>query len=251
MTAPTRATAGRRAAARAAPGTLRLVAVVLLYELYAWTRNRHGVASADAYAVAARHAAHLVRVEDALRLPSEAVLQSAVLGQSWLIRLFGAYYGTAHFAVTLAVLGWCLTRRSRLADRQNAVLLLATAVGVAVFATYPVAPPRLVPGGTVDTLAVVGGLWSYDHGVLERISDPFAALPSLHLAWATWCALALRHLGGRRWGRAGAAHVLLTLVAVLVTGNHWYLDAVAGAALVLLIWRAAVPPDPTPTRPVS
>ena len=67
---------------------------------------------------------------------------------------------------------------------------------------YPVAPPRLAgpDTGTVDTLATVGGVWSYDHGVLERISDPYAALPSLHPAWATWCGLLLWR--GRGLGEA-------------------------------------------------
>jgi hypothetical protein len=234
---------------RRAAVALRLLCVVLLYALYAWTRNRHGAESADAYDAAVRHARSLVAVEDALRLPTEAALQSAVLGQKALLRACGAYYGTAHFLVTLAVLAWCVLRRPRQVDRLAGVLLVATFAGVAVFAAYPVAPPRLLPDGTVDTLAVLGGVWSYDHGVLERISDPFAALPSLHLAWATWCALALRHLGGRRWAAVGALHVLLTLVAVLLTGNHWYLDAVAGAALVLLVWRAVVRPRPDVSRP--
>lgn len=160
------------------------------------------------------------------------------------MRASGAHYGSAHFLLTVAVLVWLALRRPRAFDRVAAVLAISTFVGVAVFAFYPVAPPRLMPPGlaTVDTLAVYGGLLSYDHGVLEHISDPLAALPSLHLAWATWVALALR-VTTRGWARvAGLTHVVLTLVSVLVSGNHWYADALAGTALVLLVAAAVLLP---------
>ncbi|MCY7364132.1 MAG: phosphatase PAP2 family protein, partial [Frankiaceae bacterium] len=94
------------------------------------------------------------------------------------------------------------------------------------------------------------GLLSYDHGVLKHISDPLAALPSLHPAWATWVALVL-WTSRRRWVRVlGLLHPVLTLAAVLMTGNHWYVDAAAGTALTLLVvvvvrlvWPASPPTD--------
>lgn len=219
---------------------LRVLVVVALYLLYAYARNAHGAASIESWQTAQAHAAGLVALQDALHLPPERDLQAAVLGAEVFVRAFGAFYGTAHFAVTAAVLLFLGVRRADQLNRLGTTLAASTFAAVAVFALYPVAPPRLMPEGqqTVDTLAVMGGLWSYDHGVLERISDPFAALPSLHMGWATWCALAVWVLaaGARRrtaWRCVAVAYPLLTLVSVLVTGNHWYLDAVAGTALVL------------------
>jgi hypothetical protein len=243
--AGTGATARARSA-RALP-LLHAAVAVAVYQLYALARNAHGVASEQAWETARRHADGVVALQQALHLPPERELQQLVLGATWFVRANGAYYGTAHFLVTAAVLLVLLVRRSPLLARLGATLAVSTAAAVTVFVLHPVAPPRLMPDGerTVDTLAAVGGVWSYDHGVLERISDPFAALPSLHLGWATWCALAVWVLAAgtrrqRAWRCAAVAHPLLTLVAVLVTGNHWYVDAVAGAALVLAVaWLQA------------
>lgn len=220
----------------------RMAAVVGLYALYAHARNTHGLASEAAWRTAQAHADVLVAVQTALHLPPERELQQLVLGSEALVRVSGAYYGSAHFLGTAAVLALLVLRGGGLLNRLGATLGLSTFVAVGVFVLYPVAPPRLMPPdtATVDTLATVGGVWSYDHGVLERISDPFAAMPSLHLAWATWCGLALWALARsarrpRAWQGAAVAHPVLTLVSVLVTGNHWYVDAVAGVLLVLAV----------------
>ena len=242
LTTQVLAPAAARSRGTARTVLVQLLAAVGLYQLYAYARNAHGAASADAYETAVAHADDLVALQSALPLPAERDLQQLVLGQEWLVAASGAYYGSAHFLVTVAVLLVVVLRRGELLARLGTLLAAVTAVSVAVFALYPVAPPRLVPGDerTVDTLAEVGGLWSYDHGVLERISDPFAALPSLHLAWATWCAVAVWAASAGRahrrgWRVAAVAHPVLTLAAVLVTGNHWYVDAAAGAGLVLAV----------------
>lgn len=233
----------------------RAAGVAGVYAAYAAARNLHGQASAGAAALAERHAGTVVAVESWLGLPPEHTLQSLALRLPPLVKLAGAYYGTAHFAVTLGVLVLLLLRRPAQLVRDGTALAVTTFAAVAVFTVYPVAPPRLMPVGVgaVDTLATIGGVWSYDHGVLERISDPYAAMPSLHLAWATWCAVALWRLAPtlrrpRLWRTLAPAYPVLTLLAVLVTGNHWYLDTVAGTALSLLVMlvlarfpRSAVP----------
>lgn len=216
----------------------RLALVVLVYLLYAYARDRHGVSSGPAALDTAReHASRISSWSDALGLPSERRLQHAFLHDTWLLRAEGAFYGSAHFLVTAATVLWLLVRRPRHFDRWASVLGIASMIGVGVFALYPVAPPRLMPEGTttVDTLASVGGLWSYDHGFLERITDPFAALPSLHMVWAVWVAMVLCG-SRRRWVRvAGVGYPFVTMSAVLLTGNHWYEDIIAGTLLVLSV----------------
>ncbi len=238
-------TAGR---ARRAGGVLLRLSILLgLYLMYALARNLHGQdVDVAAYETAVRHAQQVASWGS--RLPSEHTFQQPWLDHPWSVRTAGAYYGSAHVLVTVAALGWLAVRRPRFLDRQGAVLVLVTLVGVLVFVLYPVAPPRLMPPETglmtADTLAAYGGLVTYDHGVLESIADPFAALPSLHLAWAVWVAFTLR-LSGYLWVRRfGVLHVVLTLTVVLVTGNHWYADAVLGIVLALVA-QALVGPRAT------
>lgn len=217
---------------------LRLSLVVAVYLLYAYARSRHGLSAGPAsYDTAREHAERVSSWADPLGLPTERSLQQAFLEHELLLRAAGAFYGSAHFLVTLAALVHLGVRRPRQFDLWALVLGLASMLGVLVFALYPVAPPRLMPPGTgtVDTLATVGGLWSYDHGFLERITDPFAALPSLHMVWAVWVALVLWG-ARRRWVRiGGAAYPFVTAAAVLLTGNHWYEDIVAGVLLVVAV----------------
>lgn len=236
------AVVAERSLRRVQAALLQTFVIVALYELYAYARDRHGRATEGALGLAQSHGRAIADLQAWLRLPDERTVQAAVLPQEWLVRLLGGFYGTAHFVVTLGVLGALLVRRPHRLAREGAVLAVATFVALGIFALYPVAPPRLMPPplATVDTLATVGGVWSYDHGVLERISDPYAAMPSLHVAWATWVALVAWRLAGTTgrpalWRILGSAHLAVTLVAVIVTGVHWYLDAAAGAALVLAV----------------
>ena len=228
-----------------------MAATAGLYLFYARARDANGASAAHGYPRALRHARQVVRAEHVLHLPSERAMQQLILPHHGLLRLLGGYYGSAHFLVTGGVLIWLVSRRPRSAARWAGVLAVTTACAVSVFFTYPVAPPRLMPPGpdlTVDTLSAIGGLWDYNHGVLEHINDPFAAMPSLHLAWALWCSLALWYT--RRSGVTGGAsrpwlvafvtgYPLLTGFTVLATGTHWTLDLVAGLALVAAVSAAA------------
>jgi hypothetical protein len=94
-------------------------------------------------------------------------------------------------------------------------------------------PPRLLPAsyGFVDTLAQVGGLWSFDSGTMKAVSNQYAAMPSMHAGWSLWCVLVLWPITeGRPWAKPLlVAYPLATLFAIVVTANHFWLDAVGGA----------------------
>jgi membrane-associated phospholipid phosphatase len=127
--------------------------------------------------------------------------------------------------------------------RWRRILGFTTATAVAIFALYPTAPPRLTPGtGLQDTLATVGGLWSYNHGVVEHITDPYAAMPSLHLGWSTWVALTLASTVGADWACwkrwLFALYPAAVAVIVVATGTHWFLDTIAGSAVAVGVWAA-------------
>ena len=87
----------------------------------------------------------------------------------------------------------------------------------------------------VDTAVEMGGLWSFKSEAIESISNQYAAMPSLHIGWALWCALILVPRLGPAWARALAvAYPFLTLFAIVVTANHWWIDALGGILVVAI-----------------
>ena len=163
-------------------------------------------------------------------------------GVSWLYDSSAYYYDLAHIDVTVGVLLLCYWLRGQVYRRARTALVVINLMGLMVFLLYPVAPPRLVPdGGFVDIVADSGtwGSWEAAGGVAER-ANQFGAMPSLHAAWAVWVALTVTAMTERRLVRSlGWAHVAMTAVVVIVTGNHYVIDLVAGAAVAALAWRLA------------
>src|SRR5438874_10427812 len=108
-----------------------------------------------------------------------------------------------------------------------------TGLALVGFALVPLMPPRLLTDhGFVDTLKQVGGLWSFDSGAMSKVSNQYAAMPSLHFGWSSWCACVLWPALRRPWAKVVvAAYPLLTLFAIVVTANHFFLDAVGGAVV--------------------
>ncbi|HEX6500184.1 MAG TPA: phosphatase PAP2 family protein [Micromonosporaceae bacterium] len=214
---------------------------VVGYLLYAEARSLHGESlhAADATR-AATHGHAVYGLEQRLHVDWEHAVQALFLGHPTTLRLIGGFYGSAHFLVTFGVLMWLLLRRPQAYRYWRSVLAVATFLALVVFVLYPVMPPRLLPPGpghTVDTMEVYGGLWSYNHGVLEHITDPFAAMPSLHLAWATWCAAAVWYaLPARSWlvRVLVIGYPVAVYTVVIITGTHFMVDGLAGVVTLLL-----------------
>jgi hypothetical protein len=185
------------------------------------------------------HAADVLHLERAFGLDVELGLNKALIGVPWLARAANLFYATAHFAVTLSVLVWLYRRRPAHYRRMRAALMAATAIALAGFWLYPLAPPRLIGHGYVDPVTALHtfGLYS-GHGSGE-LTNQFAAMPSMHAGWALWCGFVLVRLGGRGWVRAlGAFYPVVTVLVILSTANHFLLDAVAGS-LVIVVTMAA------------
>jgi hypothetical protein len=229
-----RRVAGWRRVAR----ELALVAVFLLvYEEIRWHMVQAGGAAAS-------HALSVVSAERALGLFHEQAVQAVFLPWDTVTDAFNAYYGGTHFLVPAAVLAWLLLRHPEQYARARTALAVTTAVGFTCFWLYPVAPPRLLPGrfGIVDTLTAVAGSGHLETTLINTAGDQYASMPSLHVAWAVWCTLALYprtlYPAVRHWAlRALAvAYPLMTTLVVVATGNHFFLDAVAGTLLACLTW---------------
>jgi hypothetical protein len=204
--------------------------IVVAYELYA--RVRIHVEGATASAM--EHARQVIGAERFVGGFFEARLQRAVGGAHGLLRVANVFYGSVHFIVPVVALVW-LWRRApeRYAPWRNAFGIML-ALAVVGFALYPLAPPRLLPAhyGFVDTAATFGGLGSIG-GPDSGPNNLYAAMPSLHIGWSLWCALALWPIVRGRLGKALlAAYPAVSQFVVIVTANHYWLDGVGGAVVL-------------------
>jgi PAP2 superfamily len=185
------------------------------------------------------HAGGVLSLERTLHLDPEHALDSWLASHHTLGLAISDYYDNAHFLVTFSLLGWLWWRRADIYRPLRNSLVLVNLLGFVVFWLYPVAPPRMLPGFT-DIVASTHAIGSWHTGTLASQANQFGAMPSLHIAWAVWCTIALWRLSARAWVRIAAAiYPCLTAAAVLLTGNHFVLDILAGA-LVMAVAVAIV-----------
>jgi hypothetical protein len=186
----------------------------------------------------------VLHLEQTLHLDPERSLNRWLAARPTLGLLLSDYYDNAHFIVTLVLLVWLWWRRAELYRPLRNSLVLVNVLGFLVFWLYPVAPPRMLSSyGFTDVVAARHAFGDWHAGALASHANQLAAMPSLHIAWAAWCALALWQISRRRWVRVLAVlYPCLTAFAVLATGNHFLLDIVAGlAALALAVLAVAAP----------
>lgn len=184
--------------------------------------------------VAMANARGILHFERVLNIDPELSLDRWLAAHHTLGLIVADYYDNAHFIVTLSVLGWLWWRRADLYRPLRNTLVLVNVIGFVVFWLYPVAPPRMLDG-FADVVASTHAFGSWHTGQLASAANQLAAMPSLHMAWAGWCALALWRASERAVVRALAvAYPFLTALAVLATGNHFLLDIVGGLAVLAI-----------------
>jgi hypothetical protein len=222
-------------------GLLRLIKELLLaatlcliYEVI-----RHNLMQSGAAAI--KHALWIVQIERAVGLFHEESVQSAFLHVPNLVRAFNLYYGGTHFLIPLIALVWLWWRYPRQYARARTALAVITGLAFLAFWLFPEAPPRLLPRhfGFADTLDSLGKTGHLESSLLNSAGDLYAAMPSVHVAWAVWCTLALYPVIRNRALRAVLiAYPVMTTLVVVVTGNHFFLDAAGGSLLAGTAWLA-------------
>ncbi|GAA3847993.1 phosphatase PAP2 family protein [Streptomyces coacervatus] len=209
---------------------------------------------------ALRNAHRVWDLERTLHLPGEGAVQSVLLHSDTLVRLANTYYATVHFPATAAFLIWLYLRRPAHYVWARRVLATVTSAALVLPFVLPLAPPRMLAAtGLVDTAHVYGpsvyGPPSSDH-----LSNQFAAMPSLHFGWALMVAIGLIAATRSRWRWLWLLHPLVTLLVIVGTANHYWLDAIVatamlGAALALIRPRTSSGRTPislrSPQRTVS
>ncbi len=183
--------------------------------------------------LAERHAQALFAWERSAHLAWEASLQQKFLRLPPLVEAMNAFYLVGNVACTGLFFVW-LYRRSRPGFRlfRNG-FLLASAFAFSLEWRFPVAPPRLAGIGVEDTLRRLSGIDIGSPGV-RGLTDPVAAFPSLHAGWALGVGVGLIAYGGSRLARAlGVLYPLAVDLTIIVTGNHFVTDVLAGTGIVL------------------
>ncbi|HEY7269079.1 MAG TPA: phosphatase PAP2 family protein [Dehalococcoidia bacterium] len=202
------------------------VIIILAYIPYFLARA-HAVENAGA---AFQHTAEMIRVEQSLGIFKELSLQSAAFSFSLLIHVFNLIYFYGHWPVIILCGAYLFVKNPRVYTITRNAFLISGAVALILYALFPVAPPRLIPG-FADTLSMTVPI-EYDR---SRLVNPYAALPSLHVGWDLLIALGL-FVGVHRWPVRTLALALppLMLLATVITGNHFFMDGIIGAALAAM-----------------
>jgi hypothetical protein len=204
-----------------------LLSVGAFYAIYTLVRDGFGSNATQARANALAE----IGVERTLGIFREASIQHHMLTHRDWIAAANLFYGTAHFVAPvglLVVVFFWFPDRYRLA--RNALGWI-TALSLLIYAVFPVMPPRLLPRsfGFVDTIKSVGGLPSWLDFLMKEGGNAYASMPSVHVAWAVWFVAVVMLTTERRGLHALAlAFPVLTAVVVVITGNHYFFDVLAG-----------------------
>jgi membrane-associated phospholipid phosphatase len=175
----------------------------------------------------------------------ELSLQQVADSSGLLKSLVAWTYWNSEFTVVGLALLWVYLRRNDAFMRFRNTILLANVLGLIGYILLPTAPPRMFPSlGFLDTLDSFGGL-NHGSGIVSVAANPYAAMPSLHAADALIVGIVLATVTRRWWVR------VLSLLwpawvwfAVMATGNHFWLDVVAGIVVatvaMVVVYRQRV-----------
>ncbi|WP_282794262.1 phosphatase PAP2 family protein [Streptomyces sp. CC224B] len=231
------------------PRRPRLWFEILLIAVSYWTYSLVRNAVPEQKTAALRNADWLWDLEQTLGIAVERSVNHAVDSVTWLIVGMNYYYATLHFVVTLGVLVWLYRSHPGRYAATRLVLFATTAVALLGYYLYPLAPPRLVPGGDFIDTVIAHNTWgSMASGDLKNMSNQYAAMPSMHIGWSLWCGLTIFALASVPWVRVlGLLYPVATLVVIVATANHFWLDAVGGMIClafgyaVVRLWYGRLP----------
>ncbi|MFJ8104359.1 phosphatase PAP2 family protein [Streptomyces sp. NPDC096132] len=210
--------------------------ILLVYACYSAGRL---LARGDV-STAVDHGLAILRVEKFLHINAEHPLNRLFRSEAWIGVPADFWYASLHYLVTPVILVWLFRSRSLHYRAARTWLMTSTFMGLIGFTLLPTCPPRLLSAeyGFVDTMAQYSawGWWGGEASAprgLGGMTNQYAAMPSLHVGWSLWCGVMLWRHGRTRTARTAAVlYPLLTTIVVMGTANHYFLDAVAGAAVM-------------------
>ena len=213
--------------------TRDLTPAFLLYVLFGWYRLRYPDYAPEA---GAAHAADVTALQSTVGLDVDRGWQAAVLDTPVLLQAANWFYIVGWAPVLFAVAVFAFLRAPVVLERWRPVLTLSATLTALIQIGYPLTPPRLYePYGMIDTLVRFGPTYYGTIGDESGAINVYGAMPSMHVGWAFLAALILRAVVRRPWATAiGVLYVATMTWTVVVTGNHYLVDAIAGVGIVLI-----------------
>ena len=205
----------------------------------AYEASRGFVAGSRAQAV--HRARDVASLEQALHVFTEPRIQDVARHVPGLLGALGCAYLTFHLLLSGSVVLWLYLRRRHAFATVRSTLIVASTLSLVGFLVFPTAPPRIAGVGLADSVS--NGEIDLNHGLVDSLYNPYAAVPSMHIGYALIVgAVLLRHCRGVV-RLAGIVYPPFVLFMIVATGNHFFFDAVAGAlvaatsATVVLLLR--------------
>jgi hypothetical protein len=199
-----------------------------------------------AYTDAVNHSLHVINLERALGLYHEVSVQKAVAAQPWLAAIMEFMYRFVYFPFLVVASVIVLIKDQRLYRAYRNAIFLSLLIGLVCFALLPVAPPRMLPEfGFFDPI--------HDGRIVQGSRNDYAAVPSFHFGFTLIAALSIAHAWRfNPWMCVALALVpTLMLFSIVATANHFFIDALAGGAVVMFGWWIFVYHRPRPTEDAS
>jgi hypothetical protein len=189
--------------------------------------------------VAYAHARSIVDVERSVGLFFEPGLQNWALNNHWIVDAANWSYINSHFLVTTTFLIWLYLARNESFYYVRNMFMVAMGLALVLYIAYPAAPPRFMPEwGFADTVTDAVGQASANNANL--LYNPYAAVPSMHVAFALMVAIpAFKIVRSRVIKAFWSVYPLLVTFVVLVTANHWWIDAALGVLVAAVSAVAA------------
>jgi membrane-associated phospholipid phosphatase len=177
------------------------------------------------------NATRIINLERGLHVFWEPAIQHWVTTHAhWLLYIADWTYVNAHFTVTVGVLAFIYLRRNESFYFVRNMFMIAMAIALVGYALFPTAPPRLMPQwGFTDSVQQATGV-TVEHGLAGVLVNPFAAVPSMHVCFALMVGLTMSRLVRNRLASSlWRIYPLFIAFVVIVTGNHYFTDAILGA----------------------
>ena len=210
---------------------IEVVIIASLYIVYTISRNVSEVSEKVAFS----HAKTIIKIEDYFSIGVENAIHTFFRNKTYVYVFANYFYGSLHFVATLFCLFYVFFKNQKRYPLVRNTIVISTLLALLCFISYPLMPPRLLPSSYdyLDTLAKYPTFWSFNSKAFAKISNQFAAMRSVHIIWSSWCVFALWPNMKTHWKRyLLILYPLTTLFVIIVSSNHYFLDAL-GALVVL------------------
>lgn len=213
--------------------------ILLFCGAYYLYRLARGIVDGRA-AQAFENARHLISIEQSLNLFVEPAVHAWASGIAWLNDFASWMYLNSHFTITVATLAFMYIYRNESFYFVRNMFMVAMGIALLAYVVYPTAPPRFMPEfGFSDSVAQFTGV-EPSSGSANLLFNPFAAVPSMHVAFALMLGIPMSRMVKRRLPRClWLVYPVMVTFVVVATANHWWFDAFLGALTAgLSAWAA-------------